>query len=387
MTVTAEAEAYYRQLDRQRQRMLEQSFTNSSIPINSDHQKWLENKSLQSAATPGHDRPTAPLPSSSPTALVTMPTSTFPNHDQSVMMNQLPGFAAQVGSRACPPVYCSELTQQLQTGWSSPALGRPPHLPTQTLAPLPANNGPFAVCLLFDSSYFHPASWPGTPSLAPWFPSAPQERFERPGATVAGTTSRVVEELPKAETGDMATVEEDEEDGDEGEEESIQIRLLARKKIEVSAVLHRDAPANWISERLLGDSGVKVAAAKYATYQSPGGILLESQECATVWWQHGKSKAFRDEFMVHSGKRGAPDVILGKSWALQHGERIRTAQRRPESVRRAGVRPRGGGTPSSGPARGRRQGQVQLAERPRIAHRVVGSSRRAYVSRRAQVLG
>lgn len=181
-------------------------------------------------------------------------------------------------------------------------------------------NGGFCKCSLAHT--LHPPCWLGTPTLAQYLP-APKYSIESRSTTTPCTTARAIEEAPKAETASSVITAEDEDDDDEEEQESIRIRLLLSKSVDITADVDRDAPNNWISEKLLGDSGVDVVPAKYVTYQALDGMLLESKGRVRVYWCRSvRDKVFPGEFMVHAGKRGAPDIILGKSWAQTHGESV-----------------------------------------------------------------
>lgn len=168
-----------------------------------------------------------------------------------------------------------------------------------------------------------------------------------------------------------AVVEEDDDDGnDEIEKESTRIFVFLRKNMDVSADVERDAPVNWISEKLLEDSGLVVSPAKYMEYQTSEGLRLRSKGRVKVFWRRSlRDKVLSDEFMVHAGKAGAPDVVLGKSWAQTHGESVGNAQRHIErGQRREASRSR--------TVSGSGQNTTKPVERQRMRRRVVDVSRR-----------
>lgn len=174
--------------------------------------------------------------------------------------------------------------------------------------------------------------------------------------------------MPK-ETRKAIVVEED-DDNEETEKESTKICLILRVSMDVLADVDRDASVNWISEKLLGDSGIDVSPAKYVEYQTSDGLRLESKGRVKVLWRRSiRDKVLSDEFMVHAGKPGAPDVVLGKTWAQTHGESAGNAQRRIGKVRRdEALRCR--------TASGSGQNTVKLVERQRINRRFANSPRR-----------
>lgn len=107
MALTAEDIAYFRQLDHERKRTLAQGFTISDIPINTDHEKWLEYqkleklvKSLEASAAPGNEQAVGQFPSL-PLAAATLmatPRSPFPNQEPNMLLNLLLRYTANVSS-------------------------------------------------------------------------------------------------------------------------------------------------------------------------------------------------------------------------------------------------------------------------------------------------
>lgn len=109
MILTPDDIAKFEELDQQRERVLAQGYTVSQIPINANHEKWIEykrwkqsDKSPQPAAVLGNEHTAGQLASLSPSSLVTMPHSTIPNQFPN-MMNLLHGAAAHVSPKACLP--------------------------------------------------------------------------------------------------------------------------------------------------------------------------------------------------------------------------------------------------------------------------------------------
>lgn len=225
-----------------------------------------------------------------------------------------------------------------------------------------------------------PPCWPDALSLAHCLPSAPQHGLGKLSTVTPGNISDVVEERPKADTKQSVIIEDD-VDGLNGE--SIQICLVLRKNIDVLADVDRDSSVNWISEKLLRDSGIDIVPTKYMTIQGPRAIRLESEGSAKVLWRRSPSdKTILGGFIVHAGKPGAPDLLLGKTWAEAHGESVirsqqsgkfrgRNAQRQHEGARCGDIPHMRTGSLS---VSGRRT--MQLAERQGVNRRFVNTSRR-----------
>lgn len=105
--LTPEKKAEYEELDRMRQRMLTQCYTNCEIPMDADHGRWIEFrkqceqflKHAQPGAAPGNQHVAGqlqPLPLTGPGG---WPRSTLSNQMQN--MEFLLGFAANVSPNAC----------------------------------------------------------------------------------------------------------------------------------------------------------------------------------------------------------------------------------------------------------------------------------------------
>lgn len=108
MVLTFEDVAKFDQLEHDRYRVLAQGYTTSQIPINADHEKWLEYKELkkrlnspQSRAAPGNEHAAAQPASPPLTNLMAMTRSTFPNQEQNMMLDLLLGSASHVSSKVC----------------------------------------------------------------------------------------------------------------------------------------------------------------------------------------------------------------------------------------------------------------------------------------------
>lgn len=248
-------------------------------------------------------------------------------------------------------------------------------------------NAPFCKCLL---AHIHqPSCWLGTPSLAHCLPPGPPHNLLKSGANIVpGSNSSVLEEVLKPEIEHGVVVEDDndqnyDDDEDEDDRASTQICLFLRKNMDVRADVDLGSSVNWISEKLLRNSGIDVVPTKYVTYQGSDGIRLESRGSVKVRWRRSvRDRTFPGEFIVHAGKPGASDLILGKPWAETHGKGVLRSRRFDDSSRgckaqRQSERGQRGevprvriGTPS---VSGRRI--TKLAQRPRINHRSMDAPR------------
>ena len=106
MTLTLDDITKFEELDRQRERVHVQAYTNSNIPTGPDHEKYIEYKrwkqslSLQPAGAHGNEHTAGQL-SSLPLSLVAMARSTIPTQDSNMFLNPWLGAAANVSSKAC----------------------------------------------------------------------------------------------------------------------------------------------------------------------------------------------------------------------------------------------------------------------------------------------
>lgn len=141
---TPEKYAEYEELDRQRKRMLAQCYTNSEIPMDADHGKWIEFrkqweqlvKSLQPGAAHGSEHAAGQLQTLPLTSPVGWPRSTIPNQVPNTMMELFLGAAAHVSSKAClSQGYCPELTAVRDLGCAGPS---------SSIPPMHAGDGPLA---------------------------------------------------------------------------------------------------------------------------------------------------------------------------------------------------------------------------------------------------
>lgn len=183
-----------------------------------------------------------------------------------------------------------------------------------------ANGSPCGCALAHN---LHRNCWLDAPDLRNCLSAAaPQYGVQKPRPTIPNTTPAIIEDVSRAESEQAVVVEDDDDDIDCEMKESVQICLILRQKsADVLADVDRDASANWISRRLLGDSGVDIIPTSNITYQGPDGIRLVSKGCVRIYWRRSiREKVFPGEFVVHAGKPGAPDVILGQSWARTHGD-------------------------------------------------------------------
>lgn len=116
MSLTAEDIEHFRRLEHERERTLAQGYTVSRIPINADHEKWLEYKkfeklakSLRSGVAPGNEQAVGQLPSLPLATLMATPRSAFTNQEQNMMLNLLLGSSAHVSSKDGRPCVLSRI--------------------------------------------------------------------------------------------------------------------------------------------------------------------------------------------------------------------------------------------------------------------------------------
>ncbi|KAJ0107645.1 hypothetical protein J7T55_007837 [Diaporthe amygdali] len=337
MKLTPDDIATFEELDHQRDRVLAQGYTVSQIPINADHEKWIEYKkwkkfkSLQPGAEPGNEHAAGQLSSLPLASLMATPRSTTPNQVPNTMLDLLLGVATHNAS-------------------SSQASAPQFHLCTQAMMAHCLASSPYCKCFL--ANHPHPSFPIGAPSLAHSLPPAPTHGFGRTSANIPDTVSSVVEIMPRTENV-QAVTDEDDEYEDEAERESTQICLYLGKdwRSGISADVYWDSSDDWISEKLLRDSNNVVEPSECpVTYRVPDGIRLESKGCVKVDCRLSRTgKTFPGEFQVHAAAFRAPDVILGKSWAQKHGASVlfsrrsvnskdRNAQSRPGSDRHGDLR-------------------------------------------------
>lgn len=106
LSLTPDDIAYFRQLDHDRERALAQGWTTSRIPVNPDHEKWVEYKKLEKlfksqrpGETSDNQHAVAQSPSPASTTLMTAPQSGIPSQEQNMMFNLWLGAAANVSLR------------------------------------------------------------------------------------------------------------------------------------------------------------------------------------------------------------------------------------------------------------------------------------------------
>lgn len=107
MTLTPDDIARFQELDHDRERVLAQGYTVSQIPINANHEKWIEYKNWkqsvkrsQLGAVPGNEhaawQSTMPL-----TSIMAMPSSATSNQLPNMMLDLVLGTATHVSVEAC----------------------------------------------------------------------------------------------------------------------------------------------------------------------------------------------------------------------------------------------------------------------------------------------